>query len=340
MPLSKIKTNSIADEVFEAGPNMLINGGMTVSQRGTVTGATLAYGPDRFQFARGGGAAVTLSQDSDVPSNQGFANSLKVDVTTADSSVAASDFAMVRQILEAQNCQHLLYGTSEAKKITIQFWVKSSKTGTHIFELYHYDATYFSEQAYTIASANTWQKVTLTFDGYQTTGFADDNASGLQATWWLMTGSTYGGGTFTSNSWHNVQANRAVGQVNVMDSTDNNFYITGVQMEVGEQATPFQHEDYAVTLHKCRRYYQINYASWYGVAAASGYFESDSITYNPPVRANPTVAQVSFNSGSGGRFTATAATSSTIDGTLIYSSPGSAGGNSGWNANWSADAEL
>ena len=289
MALSKIPPAGHAQYV--GARNLIINGAMNIAQRGTVTGATVAYGgPDRYQFARGGGAAVTLSQDSDVPSNQGFANSLKVDVTTADSSVAASDYAMVRQILEAQNCQRLLYGTSEAKKITIQFWVKSSKTGTHIFELYHYDAHYFSEQAYTIASADTWQKVTLTFDGYQTTGFADDNASGLQATWWLMTGSTYGGGTYTSNSWHNVQANRAVGQVNVMDSTDNNFYITGVQLEVGEQATPFEHRSFGDELARCQRYFTkwTNGSVYYGTrySSANGFVFLDC-----PVRmrAYPTV---------------------------------------------------
>jgi hypothetical protein len=118
------------------------------------------------------------------------------------------------------------------------------------------------------------------------------------------------------------------------------FYITGVQLEVGDIATAFEHEDTGTTLLKCQRYYQINYASWYGVAQASGYFVSSNITYKPDLRANPALAQKSFSSGSGGRFTATAATSSTINGTLIYSSPGSAGGNSGYYATWSADAEL
>ena len=166
MPVSKIKTNSVADEAFEVGSNLVINGDMQVAQRGTVTGATLNYGgADRYQFARAGAAAVTLSQDTDVPSNQGFSTSQKIDVTTADSSLAAGDYALVRQIIEAQNLQHLLYGTSEAKKVTLQFWVKSPKTGTHIVELYHGDADYFNSQSYTISTADTWQKVTVTFDG-------------------------------------------------------------------------------------------------------------------------------------------------------------------------------
>ena len=256
MPLSKIKTNSVADEVFESRSNLIINGAMQVAVRGTVTGATIAYGgADRYQFARYGAAVVTLSQDTDVPSNQGFSNSQKIDVTTADSSLAADDYAIVRQIIEAQNLQHLLYGTSEAQKVTLQFWVKSPKTGTHIVELYHGDANYFNSQSYTIATADTWQKVTLTFDGYQTTSINNDNGFGLQVSWWLAAGSTYSGGTLSSNTWHNTAANRAVGQVNVMDSTSNNFYLTGVQLEVGEVATPFQHRSITQEKIDCFRYY-------------------------------------------------------------------------------------
>ena len=311
MPLSKIKTNSIADEVFEAGPNMLINGGMTVSQRGTVTGATVAYGgADRYQFVRDGAAAVTLSQDTDVPSNQGFSTSQKIDVTTADSSLAAGDYAIVRQIIEAQNVQHLLYGTSEAKKVTLQFWVKSPKTGTHIVELYHGDANYFNSQSYTIATADTWQKVTVTFDGYQTTSINNDNGFGLQIAWWLAAGSTYSGGTLSSNTWHNTTANRAVGQVNVMDSTDNNFYITGVQMEVGEVATPFQHEDIQTTLRKCQRYYESVTCRFREFTTGSSQYLRPAVYHKATMRTSPTLtvtttgnSNITYDGGNNGNFT-------------------------------------
>ena len=244
-----------ADAGGITGRNLIINGAMQVAQRGTVTGATLNYGgADRYQFVRDGAAAVTLSQDTDVPSNQGFSTSQKIDVTTADSSLAAGDYAIVRQIIEAQNLQHLLYGTSAAKKVTLQFWVRSPKTGTHIVELYHGDANYFNSQSYTIATADTWQKVTVTFDGYQTTSINNDNGFGLQIAWWLAAGSTYSGGTLSSNTWHNTTANRAVGQVNVMDSTSNNFYLTGVQLEVGT-LTDFEHRSVEDELARCQRYY-------------------------------------------------------------------------------------
>ena len=282
--------------------NIVINGAMQVAQRGDTTSVQSGYGGcDRFQFSSVGAARVTLQQSTDVPSNQGFSNSQRVDVTTADSSLAAGDFAQLRTRIEAQDLQHLKYGTSEAEKLTLQFWVKSSKTGTHIIELYHYDANYMSDQTYTISSADTWQKVTVTFDGYQTTNFANDNGIGLGVQWWLLAGSTYSSGTLTSNTWHNTQANRAVGQVNVMDSTDNNFYLTGVQLEVGSQATPFEHLSVGESLSLCQRYFQ----KYSDNGSGSGYVANGNIQsqrfygiirWTTTMRANPTVA------GTGGDF--------------------------------------
>ena len=256
MALSKIPPAGHAQYV--GARNLVINGAMQVAQRGTVTGLTNGYGgPDRFLFGRSGAAAVTFSQDTSVPSGQGFSNSFKIDVTTADSSLAAGDYAFFQHKVEAQNLQHLLYGTSEAKRVTLQFWVKSAKTGVHIVELMAHDAAYYNNQSYTIASANTWQKVTMTFDGYQSGAINNDNGIGFAISWWLAAGSTYAGGTLSSNTWHNTQANRAVGQVNVMDSTSNNFYITGVQLEVGDSASDFEHRSFGDELARCQRYYAV-----------------------------------------------------------------------------------
>ena len=219
----------------EGRRNLAYNGAMKVAQRGEQTGQTTGNytACDRFKIVETGDTVVTTSQSTDVPSGQGFANSLKIDVTTADASLAASDQFRVEQRLEGQDVQHLLYGTSGAKDLTISFWVKSPKTGTHILELRHADAAYFNNQAYTIASANTWQKVTLTFSGYTTTAFDDDNEFSFRFSWFLMAGSNFTSGTLNSNTWHNTTANRAVGQVNCVDDAANNFYITGVQLEVG-----------------------------------------------------------------------------------------------------------
>jgi hypothetical protein len=267
--------------------NIIINGAMQVAQRGDTSSVQSGYGGcDRFKLASSGATVVTLKQSTDVPSNQGFINSQQVDVTTADSSLAASDYAMLRTQIEAQDLQHLKYGTSEAEKITLQFFVKSSKTGTHIIELYHYDANYHNGQAYTISSADTWQKVTVTFDGYQTTNFNNDNGTGLGIQWWLASGSTYAGGTLASNTWSNTAANRAVGQVNVMDNTSNNFYITGVQLEVGEVATPFEHRSRGDELNLCLRYYCNTISIYhldYGGGSSLGNFQ-----FPIPMRDSPT----------------------------------------------------
>ena len=269
MALSKIPPSGQTQ--YAGVRNLIINVAVQVAQRGDTTSVTAGYGgADRFRFFRSGAAVVSLEQDTDVPSNQGFSNSQKVDVTTADSSLAAGDYAMITHRIEGQNLQHLLYGTSGAKKLTLQFWVRSPKTGTHIVELYHGDAFYFNNQTYTIASADTWQKVTVTFDGYQTTALDNDTGIGIQIAWWLAAGSTYSGGTLSSNTWHNTAANRAVGQVNVVDSTSNNFYLTGVQLEVGDKATDFEHRSFDDELDRCKRYYQKSFA--YGTAPANDIF--------------------------------------------------------------------
>ena len=159
------------------------------------------------------------------------------------------------QRIEGQDLQHLLYGTSSAKQLTVSFWVKSPKTGTHICELRHNDATYFNSQAYTITSADTWQNVTLTYDGYVTTAFDDDTNHSLAIQWWFAAGSNFSSGTLNSNTWHNTAANRAVGQVNCLDSTSNDIYLTGVQLEVGSVATEFEHQKYCDVYKDCQRYY-------------------------------------------------------------------------------------
>tara|TARA_B100000242_G_C43001452_1_gene465265 strand:- start:205 stop:1242 length:1038 start_codon:yes stop_codon:yes gene_type:complete len=293
--------------------NIIINGAMQVAQRGDTASVQSGYGGcDRFRMASSGATVVTLKQSTDVPSNQGFINSQQVDVTTADSSLAAGDYAMLRTQIEAQDLQHLKYGTSEAEKITLQFFVKSSKTGTHIIELYHYDANYHNGQAYTISSADTWQKVTVTFDGYQTTNFANDNNTGLGVQWWLASGSTYSGGTLASNTWSNTAANRAVGQVNVMDNTSNNFYITGVQLEVGEVATPFEHRSFGEEEALCQRYYFQTGAVYYMNTYGNNPTTYSLGTYVLPVsmRANPTMTL--SDSAYGSSFSGSAIDRSTV----------------------------
>ena len=269
--------------------NLIINGAMQVAQRGTQTSITSAYTAcDRWNFTRSGAAVVDASQSTDVPSGEGFANSLKIDVTTADTSVAAGDFAHLRTRFEGQDLQQLRKGTSEAKSLTLSFWVKSAKTGTHIVELYDLDNTRQVSKSYSITTADTWQNVTLQFPADTTGAFDNDNAASLQVAWWLLAGSTYSGGTLNTSWASSTDANRVVGQVNVMDDAANNFYLTGVQLEVGETATPFEHRSYGDELARCMRFYEEASRYVSGVASPGG-TDYATMVYKVVKRATPTI---------------------------------------------------
>ena len=281
----------IGSQTALSNRNLIINGAMQVYQRGSQAGVRNTYAVDRFKLLGSGSQLFTYSQSTTVPSGEGFSYSAKLDVTTADTSVAAGDYQILRYLFEGQDLQHLKYGTSDAQSLTLQFWVRSPKTGTHIVELGHTDDGSFNSQSFTIASADTWQKVTLTFDGYQTTSITNDNTDSFRITWWLMAGSDYSGGTLSSNTWQSTTANRAVGQVNVADSTSNEFYITGVQLEVGEQDTPFEHRSFGDELLRCQRYYLKTVASQQQYQADGGNISNGSLCSFPcEMRASPTIS--------------------------------------------------
>ena len=262
--------------------NLIINGAMTVNQRGnqTNTSGSQVYFVDRWNFFENTGAlAANLQQSTVVPSGQGFGNSLLIDCTTADSSVAASHASLVRQIIEGKNLQRLAYGTSSAKSLTVSFWVRSTKTGTYSLEIYHDDTQPRNQvHPYTISSADTWEYKSITFSGDTSATLDNDNAATFYVHWALSAGSDYTSGT-QQTTWANfTNATRFAGQVNFFDSTSNNFYLTGVQMEVGDVATPFEHEDIGTTLRKCQRYFEL---LGHAVDAGSGVaFSLMSVSYN------------------------------------------------------------
>jgi hypothetical protein len=237
--------------------NLIINGAMQVAQRGTsATFSTSSEGylvADRFAFSMNGTSTVyTASQDTTAP--DGFANSLKLDCTTADASLSAGDFTQLHYRIEGQDLQQLQKGTSGAKKVTISFYVRSPKTGTHILEIQDRDNTRSISKAYTVSSANTFEYKEVTFDGDTSGALNNDNGESFRLTWWLQAGSTYTSGTLATSWESTTSANRAVGQVNIGDDAANNFFISGIQMELGEQATPFEHRSYADELLRCQRY--------------------------------------------------------------------------------------
>jgi hypothetical protein len=261
---AKLADNNVTTAKLAYNPNpnrnIIINGDMSVAQRGTSeTGITgTGYNTlDRFQTVMLSLGTWTQSQSTDVPTGQGFANSLKMDCTTADASPSSGDFLYVRQIIEGQNLQYLKKGTANAESLTLSFWVKSNKTGKYIIELYDADNTRTVSLFYNINISNTWEKKIITFAG-DTVGssFDNDNNGSLRLQFWLGAGSNYTSGTLAT-SWSNLTGttNRAVGQVNLADSTANEFYITGVQLEAGTTASDFEFLPVDVNLQRCQRYY-------------------------------------------------------------------------------------
>jgi len=242
--------------------NLIINGNMQIAQRGTstsgLTGDNFNYNSvDRFQTVLFTTTSVwTQSQSTDVPTGQGFSNSLKMDCTTADASLDAGTNITIEHKMEGQNLQHLKKGTASAESLTLSFWVKSNKTGTYIVEIDDNDNARNINNAYTINAADTWEKKTITIDGDTTGTLDNDNGHSLRVIWWLAAGSNYTSGTLQTSWGSTVNTNRAVGSVNLADSTSNYINITGVQLEVGENATPFENRMYSQELAMCQRYYQ------------------------------------------------------------------------------------
>jgi hypothetical protein len=240
--------------------NIIINGDMSIAQRGTSTSSvsTTQYASlDRFQMLTqtAGSAVFTLSQDTDVPSGQGFAKSQKIDVTTALDPYASSNFTNLRYIMEGQMLQYLKKGTANAESLTLSFWVKSNKTGTYIAELFDADNSRQISKAYTIDDASTWEKKTITFEGDTTGALDNDNAASLDLRFWLGAGTDYTSGTLNTSWNSSTNANRAVGQVNLADDTANEWYITGIQLEAGTTASDFEFLPYDVNLARCLRYF-------------------------------------------------------------------------------------
>ena len=238
--------------------NLLYNGAMQINQRGNVSNSSgNAYGCDRWQIVRAGGvgnAEYDLKQSTDVPSGQPFKNSFHLDITTAEASIQNGGGYQFRQQLEGYDVQRLMKGTSSAKSLTLSFWVKSPKTGTHIVELYDVDNARQVSQSYTINSANTWQQVTVNFPADTTGSFDNDNNRSLLIQWWLAAGNNFTSGTLNTSWANNTDANRLVGQVNILDAT-NDWYITGIQLEEGTVATPFEHRPIGMELSLCQRYF-------------------------------------------------------------------------------------
>ena len=302
--MSKAAELAKAGEVMQTGQlggrrNFIYNGAMQIAQRSaSVTGITGAgyHTLDRWNSNISSFGTWTQTQSTDVPAGEGFTTSLKMDVTTAEGSPAAADTAQVRQLFEGQDLQRLKYGTSNAEKITLSFWVKATKTGVNVVTLYQDDAEKQISGTYTIGTTNTWEYKTITFVGNTADVMTNDATRGFICVWHLGSGSNRTEGTLRTVWTAYTDADEAVGQVNHGDSTSNDWLLTGVQMEIGSQATNFEHRSFGEELLLCSRYFYGHVTGNLQVAYNGGFYGNNSATghvyFKVPMRAAPTPIKV------------------------------------------------
>ena len=243
--------------------NLLINGAMKINQR-VQTGALGYFNPvtssiytlDRWRFAVGSSFdtdSAKIYQTTTAPSQHGFTKSLNVDIGNT-ATPSDSENALIQQSIEAQDLQHLSYGTSSAKTMTLSFWVYSNKTGTYCVQIQQDDASKYVLFEYTISASNTWEKKTITIAGNTANSINNDHGIGLKIDWHLCSGSSdhvSATSTWTSDSSFLTTSN----QVNLWDNANNYWYLTGCQLEVGDTATEFEHRSHGEELALCQRYY-------------------------------------------------------------------------------------
>ena len=294
-----------ADAGGITGRNLVINGGMKISARGTSFtgfGGSVNYSLDRFAHFHSSDGAFTVSQETSVVPTD-FTHALKVQTTTADASIAAGQRLIVFTRCEGNTVSHLNWGTSAAKTVTLSFYVRSSITGTHGGAFGNGSDNRNYPFTYTINSADTWERKTITVAGDTSGTWATGTGRSLQVVWGLGVGSTYSG---TAGAWASGDINSATGATTgVLGTLNATWYLTGVQLEVGEQATPFDHsESYGETLARCERYFQRfvandAYTAWSVAFSTSATSAKAHLKYNCKMRAEPTISQsnTGFNHG-------------------------------------------
>jgi hypothetical protein len=268
---------------------------MNVSQRGTsFNQPNDAYTLDRFAAYVNGDGKLDVEQSTTVPSGEGFKNSLKCTVDTVDTSLGSSDFGMIGTKIEGQDLTRFDFGQSTAKQFVLSFFVRSNITGTYSVAFRNGSANRYLVKEYTISSADTWQKITITNLADNTGTWATDNTTGLDLRWCLWEG----GFSASADTWGAGNIIGSSSNVNWATSTDNNWYITGVQLEVGQNATEFEHEPFGETLQKCQRYYYSlpdtptsSFRICHLAHVQTASFGNSGFNHPTPMRTQPTVTE-------------------------------------------------
>ena len=340
--------------------NIVINGAMQVAQRATsatgLGGDGNTYNTcDRWHLSCANTAGrFTMSQAADV--HDGFANALKFDCTTADTSIAAGEFVILTQRFEGQDVQQFKKGSSDAESITVSFYVKGNASATYALELFDNDNSRQASQLFSVTT--DWTRVIKTFTPDTTGAFDDDNATSLELNIFLHAGSNLTSGTLSSTFASNTNANRAAGISSFFDSTDRTFFITGVQLEVGSVATPFEHRSFGEELALCQRYYQQSYAHGTSAGTATNTnrvirfldgtqsYAGHYVTFRTEMRAAPTGTPYSTSTGTINKIRGDSADHAAVvgqsatHGLHAYAVNSSIGTMEALNLHYTADAEL
>jgi hypothetical protein len=282
--------------------NIIINGDMSIAQRGTSATGITSTGfntVDRYRTTLGTLGTWTETQETDAPSGQGFVKSLKLDCTTADASPAAADYLYIRYMIEAQNLQYLKYGTANAETLTLSFWVKSNKTGDGTIAILQPDnSNKLFNPSYTINTADTWEKKTINIPADTSGLINNDNGTGIQIQWWLNSGSDYQGGSHLSSWGTYANSNLNTSNLAVGGSTSDYWQITGVQLEAGTTASDFEFLPHDVNLQRCQRYYQVlapGGVKYIPIVQYQASFRSLAQTFPTEMRTAPTFTVDTYN---------------------------------------------
>lgn len=273
--------------------NRIINGDMRIDQRNAGASVTInnsnSYTLDRWQAHDNSDGTFTVERSTTAPAS--FTNSLKITVTGTDSTIGTAQNAMITQAIEGFNAGDLAWGTASAQSVTLSFWVNSSSTGTFTGAINNsaYNRSYpFS---YTISSANTWEKKTISISGDTSGTWTTDNSAGIRLWFSIAVGSSQSG---SAGSWYGAEYYGATGQTNLLANNGATFYITGVQFEVGSTATDFERRPIGTELALCQRYFTDAGAGWVGIEETTTTFYT-SIPLPVVMRATPTATIISSN---------------------------------------------
>jgi hypothetical protein len=298
MALSKIETGSLnfTPATKDGTKNLIINGAKVIDQRNA--GASVSgdgqFPVDRWKASKAGAGAFSMQQSSTAPS--GFSHSVVCTVTTAATSIAASDEYSYRHFVEAFNFSHANWGTSSAYSVTLSFWVRSSVTGTYAVGFRNHVGNRTNPSTYTISSANTWEYKTITVAG-DTTGTWEgaSNLSGVGVIFSLGAGSNFQG---TANTWNASGTWSTASATQWISNSGATFYITGIQLEVGDTATPFEHRSYGDEFARCQRYFIRNtQAVWqYAVDNLGSGYGRSVYQFKTTMRTTPSVSNITIDS--------------------------------------------